>query len=63
MKESMKKEILKAQQGNEKAMNDIINNNTGLIWNIIKRFKGRGYDTEDLYQIGMIRINKMYKKI
>lgn len=26
----------------------------GLIWNIVKRFLGRGYETEDLYQIACI---------
>ena len=28
--------------------------NQGLIWSIVKRFTGRGYETEDLYQIGCI---------
>jgi RNA polymerase sporulation-specific sigma factor len=26
----------------------------GLIWSIVKRFSGRGYEIEDLYQIGCI---------
>ena len=26
--------------------------NQGLIWSIVKRFTGRGYETEDIYQIG-----------
>ena len=32
--------------------------NLGLIWNIIKRFKGRGIEQEDLFQIGCIGLIK-----
>ena len=30
----------------------------GLVWNIVKRFNGRGYDPEDLFQIGCIGLIK-----
>ena len=41
-------DIIAAQNGDEKAMEDLISNNKGLIWSIINRFKDRGYEVEDL---------------
>ena len=34
----------------------------GLIWSIVKRFNGRGYEVEDLYQIGCIGFIKAIKR-
>ena len=34
-------DIKKAQDGDEESMSRIIENNSGLIWNIVKRFLGR----------------------
>ena len=34
----------------------------GLIWSIVKRFNGRGYDTQDLYQIGCIGLIKSIQR-
>lgn len=34
----------------------------GLIWSIVKRFNGRGYDVEDLYQIGCIGFIKSIQR-
>ena len=36
--------------------------NNGLIWSIVKRFNGRGYEIEDLYQIGCVGFIKSIKK-
>lgn len=47
-------EIEKAQNGDKDAMAFLVEKNQGLIWSIVKRFTGRGYETEDLYQIGCI---------
>ena len=47
-----------AQTGNHDAMEELVKNNSGLIWNIIKRFSGRGYELDDLYQIGAIGLIK-----
>lgn len=33
-----------------------------MIWSIVKRFQGRGYDLEDLYQIGCIGFIKSIKR-
>lgn len=51
-------EIKKAQTGDKDAMAKLVEENQGLIWSIVKRFIGRGYDTEDLYQIGAMGLIK-----
>lgn len=43
-------------------MNKLVNGNQGLIWNIVKRFAGRNYEIEDLYQIGCIGLIKAIKR-
>lgn len=62
MYETSVDEIVKAQNNDMKAMNDIIEKNSGLIWSIVKRFMGRGYETEDLYQIGALGFVKAIKR-
>lgn len=54
--------ILKAQEGNQDEMTKLIQDNNGLIWSIVKRFTGRGYETEDLYQIGCMGFIKAIKR-
>lgn len=56
------KYIKLAQENSEEAMELLIKNNSGLIWNIVKRFTGRGYEAEDLYQIGSIGLIKAIKR-
>lgn len=52
-------EMLKrARAGDKEARNKIVEENTGLVWNIVKRFSGRGYDAEDIFQIGCIGLIK-----
>ena len=46
--------IKRAQNGDEEAMNKIINDNVGLVWNIVKRFLNRGYEKDDLWGMGHI---------
>ena len=54
--------IVEAQNGNEACMEKLIQENNGLIWSIVKRFSGRGYELEDLYQIGTIGFIKSIKR-
>lgn len=54
MLDEITNEIKKAQDGNKDSMAKLVENNQGLIWSIVKRFSGRGYEIEDLYQIGTI---------
>ncbi len=46
--------ILRAKNGDSEAMNEIVKENVGLVWNIVKRFSNRGYELDDLFQIGSI---------
>lgn len=43
-------------------MTKLIEENNGLIWSIVKRFKDRGYELEDLYQIATIGFIKSIKR-
>ena len=54
--------IEKAQNGSKEDMTKLIENNNGLIWSIVRRFSGRGYDIEDLYQIGSIGFIKAIQR-
>lgn len=54
--------IEKAQSGDKKALEELIEENNGLIWSIVKRFYGRGHEPEDLYQIGCLGFIKSIKR-
>ncbi|MCI8976246.1 MAG: RNA polymerase sporulation sigma factor SigF [Lachnospiraceae bacterium] len=54
--------IRKAQSGEKKAREVLIEQNLGLVHHIVKRFLGRGYDAEDLFQIGVIGLIKSIDK-
>lgn len=43
-------------------MERLIKDNNGLIWSIVKRFMNRGYEVEDLYQIGCMGFIKSIKR-
>lgn len=55
-------DIKKAQQGDKNAMQNLIETNKGLILSIVKRFQDRGYELEDLYQIGVMGFIKCIKR-
>ena len=46
--------IRNAQQGDLAAREQLLQENTGLIWSIVRRFYGRGTEPEDLYQLGCL---------
>ncbi len=54
--------IARAQNGDVEARNTIIDNNTGLVWSVVRRFRNRNVETEDLYQIGCIGLIKAVDK-
>ena len=53
--------IQRAQNGDNKAKEQILLENSGLIWSVVKRFYGRT-EPEDLYQIGAIGLLKCIDK-
>ena len=46
--------IARAQAGDTEASELLVNENSGLIWSVAKRFIGRGAEAEDLYQLGCL---------
>ena len=50
-----------AQKGDENACEQILNENSGLIWSVVKRYSGCGVDFDDLYQLGCIGFIKAVK--
>lgn len=61
MDETMKL-IEMAHEGDKAARDQLVTENFGLIWSIVRRFMGRGYEPEDLFQIGCIGIMKAIDK-
>ena len=54
--------IRRAHQGDKEARDALVTENMGLIWSIVRRFAGRGYELEDLFQIGSIGLMKAIDK-
>ena len=51
--------LIEHMQAGEKEVREVqIEQNLGLVHHIVKRFLNRGYDTEDLFQIGVIGLIK-----
>ena len=46
--------ILRSQQGDQQASEQLVMENAGLIWSVAKRFLGRGTEADDLYQLGCL---------
>jgi RNA polymerase sporulation-specific sigma factor len=51
-----------AHEGDKAARDQLVTDNFGLIWSIVRRFTGRGYEPEDLFQIGSIGLMKAIDK-
>lgn len=54
--------IQSAHEGDKSARDRLVSENMGLVWSIVRRFGGRGYDPEDLFQIGSIGLIKAIDK-
>ena len=46
--------IRQYQSGVQEAAETLVEENTGLIWSVAKRFLGRGTEADDLYQLGCV---------
>lgn len=51
----------RAQEGDADACQQVLTENSGLIWSIVKRYYGCGVETDDLYQLGCIGFIKAVK--
>lgn len=50
----VEKLIAQAQSGDKTACETLVEENSGLIWSVAKRFMGRGAEPDDLYQLGCL---------
>jgi len=51
----------RAQNGDSEACQQVLTENNGLIWAIVRRYYGCGVDADDLYQLGCIGFIKAVK--
>lgn len=54
--------IQRSHDGDKKAREQLVEENVGLIWCVVKRFHGRGVEMDDLFQIGSIGLLKAIDK-
>ncbi|MCM1468264.1 MAG: SigF/SigG family RNA polymerase sporulation sigma factor [Alistipes sp.] len=50
--------IKKAQEGDKQARDRLVEENMGLVYSTARKYTGRGYDMEDIVQIGVIGLIK-----
>lgn len=60
--DEVKRLILRSQNGDRQAREQLVNSNIRLVWSVVQRFLNRGYDLEDLFQIGCIGLLKSVDK-
>ena len=46
--------LTRSMNGDEEAKALLLEENSGLIWSVVRRFIGRGVETDDLYQLGCL---------
>ena len=46
--------LREAQKGNRDACEQVVLENNGLIWSVVRRYYGRGVEPDDLYQLGCL---------
>lgn len=61
-KEEWQCRIRQAQQGNKQIRDELIAENIGLVYLVLKRFANRGHDMEELFQIGAIGLLKAVER-
>ena len=54
--------IERSHHGDKDAREQLVEENMGLVWSVVRRFTGRGTDTEDLFQIGAMGLLKAIDK-
>ena len=50
--------LLRAKKGDKEAGELLVQENLGLVGSVVKRFENRGYERDDLFQIGAIGLMK-----
>ncbi|WP_338470152.1 RNA polymerase sporulation sigma factor SigF [Niallia sp. XMNu-256] len=63
LKDNEVKELIKqSQAGDQSARDLIVQKNMRLVWSVVQRFLNRGYEPDDLFQIGCIGLLKSVDK-
>ncbi|EDX69065.1 RNA polymerase sporulation sigma factor SigF [Bacillus thuringiensis] len=60
--QELKALIQKSQDGDQQARDTIVQSNMRLVWSVVQRFLNRGYEPDDLFQIGCIGLLKSVDK-
>ncbi len=60
--EEVRDQIIRAHAGDRQAREQLVQENLGLVQSIVRRFRGRGCEEEDLFQIGSIGLLKAIDK-
>lgn len=60
--EEVRELIKRSQNGDDSARDEIVKKNTRLVWSVVQRFLNRGYEADDLFQIGCIGLIKSIDK-
>ncbi|MBB6448976.1 RNA polymerase sporulation-specific sigma factor [Geomicrobium halophilum] len=60
--QTIRKWIEESQKGSQASRDQLVENNTRLVWSVVQRFLNRGYEAEDLFQIGCIGLMKSIDK-
>lgn len=58
----VKRLIFESQEGDTKARDKLVESNIRLVWSVVQRFLNRGYEADDLFQIGCIGLLKSIDK-
>lgn len=57
-RETARELLERAQNGEREARSEMIRQNMGLIWSIVQKFRNRGMEMEDLFQVGAVGLIK-----
>lgn len=60
--EEVKEYIKRSQSGDQEARDILVEKNMRLVWSVVQRFLNRGYEPDDLFQIGSIGLLKSVDK-
>ncbi|GEN33473.1 MULTISPECIES: RNA polymerase sporulation sigma factor SigF [Aneurinibacillus] len=58
----VKQLLAQSQAGDTTARDTLVNSNIRLVWSVVQRFLNRGYEADDLFQIGCIGLLKAIDK-
>lgn len=60
--EEIRMMIARGQKGDKQTRDILVQSNVRLVWSVVQRFLNRGYEMEDLFQIGCIGLMKSIDK-